>query len=92
MQTDEGVNNEFEFIPSGSSMTDGTTDTHNANFGTFIYGYTADKIYFWVPKPSLSGCAILMGGLWGGGQFQQCLNTNVVIKTTISFLNISGIV
>jgi hypothetical protein len=74
-------------------MTDGTTDTHNTHFGNFIYGYTTDKIYFWVPNPKFSGCAILMGGLWGGGQYQQCVtNAKVVVKSTIILLNINGII
>lgn len=74
-------------------MTDGTTNTHNAHFGTFIYGYTPDKVYFWLPNPQFAGCAILMGGLWGGGQYQQCVNEpNVVVKTTISLLNSTGII
>ncbi|CAC5384973.1 unnamed protein product [Mytilus coruscus] len=73
-KAESGNNEGYQFYPAGSLMTDGTTNSNNTKFGSFVYGFTDDKIYYWAPEVSPSGCVLLLDGLWGSQNQQQCLS------------------
>ncbi|VDI73963.1 Hypothetical predicted protein [Mytilus galloprovincialis] len=78
VKAERGNNQGYQFYPAGSSMTDGTTDRDNKKFGSFVYGFTDDTIYFWTPVGYASGCVLLLDGLWGSQNQQHCLSENDV--------------
>lgn len=74
-------------------MTDGTTDSNNTKFGSFIYGFTDDKIYYWTPNVNTSGCVLLLDGLWGSQNQQHCLSENdVALMIMINLPNLFGMI
>ena len=74
-------------------MTDGTTDSNNTKFGSFIYGFTDDKIYYWTPNVNTSGCVLLLDGLWGSQNQQHCLSENdVALMITFNVLTLGGMI
>lgn len=95
MKAETGDNQGFQFYPAGSSMTDGTTSSNNTKYGSFVYGYTNDKIYYWTPEDTAttaaSGCVLLMGGLWGSNRKPHCLSkSEVALELTFNTLNKIG--
>ena len=74
-------------------MTDGTTDSNNTKFGSFIYGFTDDKIYYWTPNVTPPGCVLLLDGLWGSQNQQHCLSENdVALMITFNVLTLGGMI
>ncbi|XP_063431747.1 uncharacterized protein LOC134714436 [Mytilus trossulus] len=92
VKANTGDNAGFQFYPAGSSMTDGTTSSTNTKYGSFVYGYTDDKIYYWTPEDAAqtsSGCVLLMGGLWGSNSKPHCLSkSDVSLEFTFNVLSI----
>ncbi|XP_063446780.1 uncharacterized protein LOC134726310 [Mytilus trossulus] len=89
IKAESGNNQGYQFYPAGSSMTDGTTDSNNTKFGSLVYGFTDDKIYYWTPNFNASGCVLLLDGLWGSQNQQHCLSANdVTLMITLSVLEV----
>ncbi|XP_052067992.1 polycystin family receptor for egg jelly-like isoform X12 [Mytilus californianus] len=91
IKAESGNNQGYQFYPAGSSMTDGTTDSNNTKFGSFVYGFTDDKLYYWTPNVNASGCVLLLDGLWGSQNQQHCLSessNDVALMITFNVLTL----
>ncbi|XP_071128123.1 uncharacterized protein [Mytilus edulis] len=87
-KAESGNNQGYQFYPAGSSMTDGTTNSINTKYGSFVYGFTDDKIYYWAPDVTPPGCVLLLDGLWGSQNQQHCLSKSAKDVALIITFNV----
>ncbi|XP_021369373.1 uncharacterized protein LOC110460658 [Mizuhopecten yessoensis] len=70
-----GNNDGFRFVAAGNSQTDGT----KGQYGGIIYVYTNETLLLWRPSDLYNGKIVFIGGIWGGGIYQQSSTSGKVI-------------